>query len=73
MATESVTTKMEEKIKQVITDYIKRVLKICETSQGSTSDYNIDCPKCQKYRSITWNGNYWACGWIIADFISLKI
>jgi len=68
MVVENVTADMEEKIKQVITEYIKRVLKNCETLQGCTSDYNIDCPKCGGHRSLTWNKNYWACGWLKCGF-----
>lgn len=59
----NVTTEMEEKIKQVITEYIKRVLKNCETLNGCTTDDHIDCPKCEAHLSIIWNGNSWACQW----------
>ena len=68
MVLENVTTKMEEKIKLVITEYIKRVLKNCETLQGCTTDYHIDCPKCEAHRGIVWYGNYWACQWSKCGF-----
>ena len=64
----NVTTEMEGKIKLVITEYVKRVLKSCETLQGCATDYYIDCPKCGGHRSITWNRNYWACGWFGCGF-----
>ena len=68
MDIEIVATEMEEKIKLVITEYIKRVLKNCETLQGCTSDYHIDCPKCGGHRSITWRFRDWACHWSKCGF-----
>ena len=68
MVLENVTPEMVEKIRLVITEYVKRVLKSCETLQGCATDYYIDCPKCGGHRSITWNRNYWACGWFGCGF-----
>jgi hypothetical protein len=68
MVAEIVTTEMEGKIKLVITEYIKRVLKNCETLNGCTTDDHIDCPKCGAHRSIIWNGYSWACQWSKCGF-----
>jgi hypothetical protein len=59
---------MEEKIKQVIKEYVERVLNNLKTLRGCTSDYQIDCPKCGGHRSIVWNKSYWACGWFDCKF-----
>jgi hypothetical protein len=60
---------LEEKIKQVIKEYLERMIKSHRTRQGVTTDRHIDCPKCKTYRSIFWSGGrrgYWgkccSCG-----------
>ena len=66
MVLENVTTEMKEKIRLVVKEYIERVLKNCETLQGCTTDYNIDCPKCGGHRTIFWSGGrrgYWNACW----------
>jgi len=59
---------MEERIKLVIREYIKRVLENCETLDGCTTDDHIDCPKCGRHRGIIWNGHRWVCQWSNCGF-----
>ena len=63
MVLENVTTKMEEKIKLVVREYIARVFQNRETLQGDTTDDHIDCPKCGVNRGVIWKGDRWACQW----------
>jgi len=68
MVLENVTPEMVEKIRLVITEYVKRVLKSCETLESVSTDFNIDCPKCGAHRGIIWNGHRWVCQWSNCGF-----
>ena len=56
----------EVKIREVIKDYIQRMIKSHTTREGVTTDRHIDCPKCGGHRTIFWSGGrrgYWNKCW----------
>lgn len=59
----------EGKMRNVIKDYIERMIKAHKTLESTTTDRQIDCPKCGTYRAFAWRGGrkgYWgkcySCG-----------
>jgi hypothetical protein len=59
----------EGKMKNVIKDYLERMVKAHKTLESTSTDRNIDCPKCKTYRAFAWRGGqkgYWgncySCG-----------
>lgn len=58
----------EEEIKEVVKEYIERMFKLFETNTGTSTDMQIDCPRCGSYRGIEFNEKGWICLWRSCQF-----
>lgn len=54
----------EQEIRKVVKEYIERMFKLFRTCKGVTTDEQIDCPKCGKYRGIALDRGAWRCLWL---------
>ena len=58
----------EEEIKRVIKEYIERMFELFKTHHGVTTDSQIDCPQCGRYRGISLENGRWRCSWMDCIF-----
>ncbi len=59
----------QEKLDKVVKEYIKRMIKIHKTGHGITTDYQIDCPQCDRARAMDFTNRDWHCLWVDCRYI----
>ena len=50
-----------DRIRKAVQEYIDRVKKLTRSRQGCSTDMQIDCPSCGRYRGMQWYAGEWRC------------
>jgi ribosomal protein L37AE/L43A len=66
------TGEFVERLEQAVREYIQRMVKISKTGQGITTDYQLDCPKCENSRGMEFRDGIWKCLWRQCGFVLSK-